>query len=259
MSPDNEAGAARAEQSEIQKLRASLEELAERFSNEQRSHNEEIRQFAYAISHDMREPIRMIASYSQLLERRYQAQIDDDGREFLRYISEAVQRMDRMLSDLLAYSQQFRGSDQPDTLVDPEGALHGALLNLDKLIRETGAEITYDPLPAVRSDFNQLSQLFRQLLQNAITFRGTDPPRIHITTTEADECYTVSVKDNGIGIEPRYHEQIFGVFKRLHGREVPGTGIGLAIAKRIVEQHGGRIWVESEPGHGSTFHFTLPK
>lgn len=260
MSSDMESGTAPAQNADVQKLRASLEELTERLNSGQSSHNEELRQFAYAISHDLREPIRMISSYSQLLERRYQAQLDDDGREFLRYILEAVQRMDRLLSDLLTYSQQFRSSEEQARVpVDVEGALQGVLLSLDKMIQESGAKVTYDPLPAVQSDFNQLSQLLRQLLQNAIGFRGTEPPRIHLSVVEGEDAFTFSIADDGIGIDPKYHEQIFGVFKRLHGREHPGTGIGLAICKRIVEQHGGRIWVESEPGKGSTFRFTLPK
>jgi chemotaxis family two-component system sensor kinase Cph1 len=247
------------EELEIQELRAAVESLTAQLRTEQKAHNEELRQFAYTISHDLREPIRMIASYTQLLERRYQAQLDDDGREFMRYILEAVQRMDRLLADLLTYSHQFRTLEKAPPPVHAEGALQGVLLNMEKAIRESGAEITYDSLPTVRFDFNQLSQLFRQLLANAITFRGTEPPRIHISATEENDSFTLAVRDNGIGIDPRYHDQIFGIFKRLHGREYPGTGIGLAICKRIVEQHGGRISVQSESGKGATFLIALPK
>jgi light-regulated signal transduction histidine kinase (bacteriophytochrome) len=247
------------EELEIQELRAAVESLTARLRTEQKSHNEELRQFAYTIAHDLREPIRMIASYTQLLERRYQAQLDDDGREFMRYILDAVQRMDRLLADLLTYSHQFHTSEQTPPSIQAEGALQGVLLNMEKTIRESGAEITYDPLPVLRFDFNQLSQLFRQLLANAITFRGTESPRIHISAAEEGNSFTLAVRDNGIGIDPRYHEQIFGIFKRLHGREYPGTGIGLAICKRIVEQHGGRISVQSESGKGATFRITLPK
>ena len=247
------------EELEIQELRAAVEALTTQLRAEQKSHNEELRQFAYTISHDLREPMRMVASYTQLLERRYEAQLDDEGREFMRHILDAVQRMDRLLADLLSYSHQFRTPEQALSFVDAEGALQGVLLNMERTIRESGAEITYDPLPTVRFDFNQLSQLFRQLIANAITFRGAEPPRIHISATEDDDSFTLAVRDNGIGIDPRYHEQIFGIFKRLHGREYPGTGIGLAICKRIIEQHGGKISVESESGKGATFRFTLPK
>ena len=244
---------------EIRELRASIQALEARLESEQTAHNEDVRQFAYTVSHDLREPLRMIAGYTQLLDRRYKDQLDDDGREFMQFILDAVQRMDRLLSDLLTYSHQFRTPEKPHSPVDAEGALEGALLTLDKQIRECGAEITRDPLPSLCFDFNQLSQLFRQLIANAITFRGTEPPRIHISAVQDDDAITFSVRDNGVGIDPQYHNQIFGVFKRLHGREYPGTGIGLAICKRIVEQHGGRIWVESESGKGATFRFTLPK
>lgn len=237
----------------------SPEELEGRLIAEQKRHNEEFRQFAYAVSHDLREPIRMIVSYAQLLDRRYQGQLDGDGQDFMRYILEATQRMDRLLGDMLTYSHQFRTSDQPLELVEPEGALQGALLMIDKLVQETGSQVTNDALPSVQFDFSQLTQLFRQLITNSITFRGDQPPRIHVSATESSEAVEFSIRDNGVGIDPRYHDQIFGVFKRLHGREFPGTGIGLAICKRIVEQRGGRIWVESEPGQGATFHFTVPK
>jgi light-regulated signal transduction histidine kinase (bacteriophytochrome) len=184
--------------------------------------------------------------------------MDQDAAEFMGYIMEATQRMDRLLGDLLTYSHQFRAFDQPLERVEPEGALHGAMLMIDKEIRKAGAQITNDPLPAVQFDFAQITQLFRQLITNSITFRGPEPPRIQVSATDTGDAVQFSVRDNGIGIDPRYHEQIFGVFKRLHGRELPGTGIGLAICKRIIEQRGGRIWVESELGKGATFHFTVP-
>jgi light-regulated signal transduction histidine kinase (bacteriophytochrome) len=237
----------------------TIDDLEARLLAERKRHHEEFRQFAYAVSHDLREPIRMIVSYTQLLDRRFQAQLNGDGQDFMRYILEATQRMDRLLGDLLTYSHQFRSLDQPLEEVAPEGALQGALLMMDAAVRESGAEVTNDPLPNIPFDFAQLTQLFRQLIANSITFRGPQPPRIHVSATDAGDAIQFSVRDNGIGIDPRYHEQIFGVFKRLHGRELPGTGIGLAISKRSVEQYGGRIWVESELGQGATFHFTVPK
>ncbi len=201
----------------------------------------------------------MIVSYTQLLERRCQAQLDGEGADFMRYIVEATQRMERLLGDLLTYSHQFRTLDQPLELVQPEGALQGAVLMIDAAVEASGAQITNDPLPSVHFDFALLTQLFRQLIANSITFRGLEAPRIHVSAIDTGDAIQFSVQDNGIGIDPRYHEQIFGVFKRLHGREFPGTGIGLAIAKRIVDQRGGRIWVESQLGQGATFHFTIPK
>jgi light-regulated signal transduction histidine kinase (bacteriophytochrome) len=235
------------------------DELEARLLAEQKRHHEEFRQFAYAVSHDLREPVRMIVSYTQLLERRYKAQLDGDGADFMRYIVEATQRMDRLLGDLLTYSHQFRSLDQPLEVVQAEGALQGAILMIDAAIEESGAQVTNDSLPSVLFDFAQLTQIFRQLVANSIMFRGPEAPTVHISAVETGDAIQFSVRDNGIGIDPRYHEQIFGVFKRLHGREYPGTGIGLAICKRIVEQRGGRIWVESEPGRGATFHFTVPK
>jgi light-regulated signal transduction histidine kinase (bacteriophytochrome) len=247
------------EEFEIQQLREVSKELRARLRAEQKSHSEDLKQFVYSISHDLREPLRMVASYTQLLERRYQGQLDEDGREFMRYILDGVQRMDVLLADLLTYSHQFRTGDQVLSAVDGEAVLQGVLLHLEKAIRESKAEITYDPLPAVLSEFSQLSLLFQQLIANAITFCGAEPPRIHISASEDEDCFVFAVSDKGIGIDPRYHQQIFGVFKRLHGREYPGTGIGLAICKRIVEQRGGKIWVQSEPGRGATFRFSVPK
>ncbi len=215
-------------------------------------------QFAYAASHDLREPLRTIASYTQLLDRRYSELLDGDGREFMKYITESVQRMDLLLNDLLSYSHQFK-NQQPFGNVSAEAVLAGVLMNLDTTIKSSGAMVTHDPLPEVISDFVQLGQVFQNLIANSIKYRGEEPPRIHISAKETDDDTVFSFADNGIGIEPRYHEQIFGVFKRLHGREYPGTGIGLALAKRIIERHHGRIWVESELGNGATFRFAIPK
>ncbi|HTW64952.1 MAG TPA: ATP-binding protein [Bryobacteraceae bacterium] len=252
MDPRDDAGTAPAKEKAIQ-------DLEERLLSEQKRHHEDFRQFAYAVSHDLREPVRMIVSYAQLLDRRYRAQLDGDGLDFMREIVDATQRMDRFLGDLLTYSHQFRDMGQPLETVDAEGALEGALLTLEPRIRESGAQITHDPLPSVPYDFAQLNQIFRQLIANAITFHGPETPAIHIAATDTGDLIRFSVRDNGIGIDPSYQNQIFGVFKRLHGREYPGTGIGLAICKRIVEQGGGQIWVESAAGQGSTFYFTIPK
>jgi light-regulated signal transduction histidine kinase (bacteriophytochrome) len=244
---------------DARRLQEELEDLRKRMRVEQARYSEETRQFAYAISHDLREPLRLITSYIQLLDRRCQSQLDADGLEFMAFIRDASQRMDRLLTDLLTYSQQLRPGEEPLSRVDVEVVLDGVVLNLESAIAESGAQITHDPLPTIRSDFARLTQVFRHLIANAIMFRsGT--PIIHVSAADNGNGEVMfSVSDNGIGIDPRYHEQIFGIFKRLHGRQYPGTGIGLAIAKRIVEQYGGRIWVESESGQGATFRFTLPQ
>ena len=246
-------------EAEAKNLEAAVEELRDRLRREGIRHDEELRQFSYAVSHDLREQLRMIASYSQLIDRRYANQLDHEGREFVGFIVEAVHRMEQLLADLLAYSHQFRALGAQPTLIDPEVVLAGVLLALEREIQQSRAKITYDPLPEVYFDFGCLTQLFRQLITNSIRFRGAEPPQIHIRASENGNETNFSVGDNGIGIDPRYHEQIFGIFRRLHGRESPGTGIGLAICKRIVEQYGGRIWVESESGKGAIFRFTVPQ
>lgn len=245
---------------QVRALAADLEERVRERTAELSRSNEELRQFAYAASHDLKEPMRTIASYTQLLSQRFKNTLDDDGQEFLGYVVDSVRRMDMLLSDLLTYSQHLGSKAPLFQSVNVEAVLMGVLMNLQASIKETGAEITHDPLPAdVTSDFAQLSQVFQNLVSNAIKYRGPEPPRIHVGVFETEDEWIFSVRDNGLGIETAYKDQIFGIFKRLHGREFPGTGMGLAICKKIVERHGGRIWVDSELGKGSTFSFSIPK
>jgi light-regulated signal transduction histidine kinase (bacteriophytochrome) len=239
-------------ESTLESLRAEMRAMELR-------HAEEVRQFAYVVSHDLREHVRMIVSYTQLLERRYQQHLDEDGREFMRYIDDAVQRMEQLLSDLLNYSRQTGIPTEPPSRVDADLALQDALSRLEAALLDSGSQVTHDALPHVMFDFGRLTQMFRQLISNSIKFRGPEPTRIHIAASDAGHEVIFAVQDNGIGIDPRYHDQIFAMFKRLHGRQYPGNGIGLAICKRIVEQYGGRIWVESEDGKGAIFRFALPK
>jgi PAS domain S-box-containing protein len=233
-------------------LRAAYDELA-------RS-NAELQQFAYVASHDLQEPLRMIGSYTQLLERRYGDKLDADAHEFMDFIVDGATRMKQLIEDLLAYSRVgTRGKELRP--IASQGALDRALVNLRVSIESSDAQITHDALPEVGADDTQLTQLFQNLLGNAIKFRKRDEPlRIHVGVQEADDGWRFSVADNGIGIEPQYFDRIFMVFQRLHTRdEYPGTGIGLAICKKVIDRHRGRIWVESAPGKGSTFFFTLPK
>lgn len=244
----------------ISALNTELEQRVRERTAELSRSNEELRQFAYAASHDLKEPMRTIASYSQLLSQRYSQNLDDDGREFLGYVVDGVRRMDMLLSDLLTYSQHLGSRPAAFQSVNVEAVLTGVLMNLQASIQESGATITHDPLPTdVTSDFAQLSQIFQNLISNSLKYHGADPPKIHVWAEEQDTEWVFSVRDNGVGIDAPYREQVFGIFKRLHGREYPGTGMGLAICKKIVERHGGRIWVDSEPGIGSTFSFSVPK
>jgi PAS domain S-box-containing protein len=221
--------------------------------------NVELGQFAYIASHDLQEPLRMVASYTQLLSRRYKGKLDADADEFIAFAVDGANRMQRLIQDLLAYSRVgTKGSDLLET--SSEDALQQALTNLRGAIEESGAQVTHDPLPKVLADEMQLTQLFQNLVGNAIKYQSPGVPRVHISATmNPDKKWTFSVKDNGLGIDPQYFERIFGMFQRLHKREeFAGTGIGLAICKKIVERHGGSISVESELGRGSTFHFALP-
>lgn len=232
-------------------LRRALDEL--------KRSNDELAQFAYVASHDLQEPLRKVASFTQLLAARYGDKLDSDAKEFIAYAVDGAHRMQGLITDLLSYSRVgTRG--KPFAPVDCEALLEYAIANLAIAIREGGAEVTHDPLPTVTGDDVQLAQLFQNLIGNAIKFRGEAPPRVHVAATRNDKEWTFLVRDNGIGIDPQYFGQLFVIFQRLHSRaEYPGTGIGLAICKKVVERHGGRIWVESEPGKGATFFFSIPE
>jgi len=220
--------------------------------------NAELEKFAYVASHDLQEPLNLVSSYVQLLEMRYIDQLDQDAKEFIDFAVEGVTHMQTLIDDLLAYSRVgTRGKEFVPTAV--ETALDRALTNLQIRIAESGAVITTDPLPTLNGDSTQLIQLFQNLIGNAIKFGRDQPPQIHLGAKQQDGEWLFSVRDNGIGIDPQFADRIFIIFQRLQPRdEYPGTGIGLAICKKIVDRHGGRIWVESELGQGATFYFTLP-
>jgi PAS domain S-box-containing protein len=220
--------------------------------------NADLSQFAYVASHDLQEPLRMVASYVQLLQRRYRGKLDADADEFIHFAVDGANRMQRLIHDLLAYSRVDTRM-KPTQIVESATAFDQAVANLRAAIAEHHAEITRDPLPSVRGDATQLAQLLQNLIGNAIKFKGDRTPRVHVSAKVEQGQWVFTVRDNGIGIDPRYFDRIFAIFQRLHSREeYPGTGIGLAICKRIVEGHDGRIWVESEPGAGTAFHFTMP-
>ena len=231
-------------------------ELAQKTTELQRS-NQELEQFAYVASHDLQEPLRMVSSYVQLLARRYQGKLDQDADEFIAFAVDGATRMQRLINDLLVYSRVGTRGKKFEP-VDGYQALAAALDNLQLALQENAASITHDPLPTVMADGSQLTQLFQNLIGNAIKFHGEEKPQVHVGARQQGDEWLFSVRDNGIGIAPENFERIFVIFQRLHSRgEYPGTGIGLAVCKRIVERHGGKIWLESEPGKGTTFYFTL--
>ncbi|NEO69989.1 ATP-binding protein [Moorena sp. SIO3H5] len=233
------------------------DELAQLAQDLERS-NAELKKFAYVASHDLQEPLNQVANYVQLLEMRYNDRLDEDASEFITFAVEGVSLMQTLIDDVLAYSKvDLQGIEFK--LTEVETALDHALANLRGRIRETGAVITHDPFPTVMADSTQLMQLFQNLIGNAIKFRSEQPPEIHVGAKRLEDSWLFSVQDNGIGIEPQFSDRIFVIFQRLHTRdEYPGTGMGLAICKKILECHRGKIWVESELGHGATFYFTIP-
>lgn len=248
---------------ELEELNRGLkEEIAakERIEEELMRSNAELEQFAYVTSHDLQEPLRMVRSYLQLLERRYRGQLDGDADEFIGYAVDGVMRMHRLINDVLLYSRVGHRTDVPAEPIDSGPVLAEALANLDEAMRTSGAKVTYEELPQVYADRRQLLQLFQNLLGNALKFRGPASPVVDVSARQVGSEWVFCVRDNGIGIAPEYHQRIFRIFQRLHRvGEYPGTGIGLALCKKIVEQHRGHIWVESEAGKGAAFYFSLPQ
>ncbi len=234
------------------------EELLQQAGRLARS-NADLQSFAYAASHDLQEPLRNISTFAELLERRYKGKLDNEGDDLISYIVESAVRMGSLVEDLLGYSRLISSEQVPGTEVRLNEAVEWAVRNLQTAIEQSGASVETGPLPALYGDSMQLSQLFQNLIGNAIKYRGPETPRIRISAEANAGDWVISVSDNGLGIDPAYHDKIFGVFRRLHGSEYPGTGIGLALCKRIVEKHGGRIWVESEAGKGATFRFSLAR
>jgi PAS domain S-box-containing protein len=241
-------------------MRKKAEEHLVQMVAELKRSNDELQQFAYVASHDLQEPLRMVASYTQLLAERYKGRLDSDADEFITYAVDGSNRMQALIQDLLAYS---RAGTNGKALreISSENALKKALTNLRATIQESGAVVTHDSLPAITTDDTQLVQVFQNLVGNAIKYRSAEVPHVHVCATKnGGQEWIFSVRDNGLGIDPQYFERIFILFQRLHGqKEFKGTGIGLTICKKMLERLGGRIWVESQPEKGSTFYFALPE
>ena len=239
-------------------LTKALAELQQSNQSLARS-NQDLERFAFIASHDLQEPLRMIAVYSQLLVKQYPQGLDGPGAMFVTNILGGTARMRALIADLLAYTEINAKGDAPVEAVDLNRLIEKVLMNLKVAVEESGTVVTTDPLPVIRAHEAHIAPLFQNLIGNAIKYRSEAAPHVHVSASGADGELRFSVSDNGMGIDPQYHSQIFVAFKRLHPQhKIPGTGIGLAICARVVERYGGRIWVESKLGEGSTFYFTLP-
>ena len=238
----------------------AIEDATDRKQAEEalRTTNGELQHFAYALTHDLQEPLRMVVNFTELLEQEYGGKLGPDADQFISYSVGGALRIEALLKALLAYWEVTEREHDSFAQIDCGVVLAGALSNLQAAIEENGAVVTSDLLPTLVGEEVMLTQLFQNLISNSIKYRGEEAPRIHISAQRDAEGWLFAVRDNGIGIEPQFTDRVFGMFKRLHGKEIPGTGIGLALCKKIVERKGGRIWVESEAGHGSTFKFTIP-
>jgi signal transduction histidine kinase len=230
----------------------------EQAEEELRRANQDLNQFALAAGHDLQEPLRMIISFSDLLRKGYQGHLTGDGLVYLDIITNGARQLQQLLADLLSYAQAGKEAGESTELIDLNPVLQQVMNNLQTAIAESGAAVTCKPLPAVHGHAAHFVQVFQNLIGNAIKYRGERPLSIHIFAETLNDEWRFAVVDNGMGIDPKYHQKVFGVFKRLHGRAIPGTGIGLAICHRVVDRYGGRIWVESQTDQGSTFYFTLP-
>jgi signal transduction histidine kinase len=245
----------------VEKLERRVVECAEeraQCDEALRLSNEDLNQFAYAASHDLQEPLRMVALFSQMLHSSYAGQLDTEADQYIGYVVNGAQRMELLLRDLLAYSQAGSALEGPTQQVDCGAVMERVMRDLAASVEESGATVAWSGLPVVAAHEGRLFQLFRNLVENGIKYRGLEPPKIRVSARPAGTGWIFSVEDNGIGIDPEYAHQIFGVFKQLHGHNYPGTGIGLAICQRIAERYGGRIWVESTLGAGSSFCFSMP-
>jgi len=244
----------------LRRANGDLERLVEARTAELARSNAELEEFAYFASHDLREPLRMVASYVQLLERRYKGQLDAEADKYIAFAVDGAKRMQALIRDVLACGRLGSTSAALEDQADGEMALESALQNLHRAVEESNARVTHDSLPRLQVDPTQLTQLLQNLIDNAVKFRRRGQgPRVHIAAARKEDMWEWAVRDDGIGIDPAHAARIFGMFQRLHGRgEYPGTGIGLSICKKIVERHGGRIWVESELGRGTVLRFTLP-
>jgi len=240
--------------------RKNAEEAARRTNAALKSANADLEQFAFSATHDLQEPLRAVKAYCELLQKRYQGKLDPQADEIIAFCVGGASRMEFLINDLLAYTRASSMSEETREHSDLNAAFDAVLLNLSEAIKQSGASVTHEPLPSLRIGATPFQQILQNLIGNAIKYRSDAPPRIHVSAREQANSWLFSVQDNGMGIDPKYHEQVFGLFKRLHsGAKYSGTGIGLAICKKLVERYGGRIWLQSEVGQGTTFFFTIPR